>query len=104
MAKADSPSGAEPSLILTQMTRQRTRLEQLANLMFQQKGENQQANELRSRCLSYCPSALSARMGGLELRDAREVSVLASNLRAEEIKLDSDIWFQRLGAWKQKAA
>ena len=66
------------------------------------KGGDHQAAELRTRCINYCPGALSARMGRLALRGAREVAVLASNLRAEHIKIDGDIRLQRLGAWKQR--
>ena len=102
MAKVDSPCGAEPNLILTQITRLRRRLEQLARLLFQGKGDGPQAKELRARCLGYCPGALAARMGGLALEDAREVAILATNLRAEETKVDHDIRLQRLGAWKQR--
>ena len=83
--------------MLTQLTRQRRRLEQLAKLTFQGKGAEQQAVELRARCLSYCPGALAARVGGLALTDAREVATLASNLRAEENKVDRDIRLQRMG-------
>ena len=102
VAKVDSPCGAEPNLVLTQITRQRRRLEQLAKLMFQGRGGSTQAVELRARCRNYCPGALAARMGGLPLTEAREVATLAANLRREETKVDRDIRQQRMGAWKQR--